>query len=1160
MIPTATQHPLPRDGTSQEGRVPPALDPARRLLDDRELEALLGQLTGCSRLLIYHDLGNRARGTWEPFFAPHFAVRLATLANTGPAEFRADVARLSPALTSGTATDRLNATRRLLLLCARTIGGLGREWESLQRTAFGPVFSRSLYGLLRPTLVRVLALAKVAPDDDDARWLEPWHGLLPAGLWQLEVDGVPPATDPPDAAQFQPALARALTQLAEQIAVLQERVAAEAAAMLSGAPLTDGSQPPHLGLFLAWLRLFRHGQAALNDLVRRHLEFYYRCVLRIAPRAAVPDRAFVVAELAKNAAEMRLPEGTLLHAGKDAAKAAIQFSTVRDVQLNRARVIEKRSTFLDRAAHGCVRAAMVADSADGLGEALPDDSPAWPAFGHPGLPAGRLGLALAAPVLRLTGGTKTVTLTLGLSNPARDTLRERCNAALPAGAPGPDATGEWPLDGLFTVSLTAPDGWWTPSPSTVQGRFAPDAEPPALRLAISGIPVEQTIAAHVAETHQRAYRTPWPVLELTRNPPTAAQPGSLLDGLQLVSASIECQVTGDTHLVVANDAGAVDAAKPFPAFGAGPSVNSSLYVGSPEIFAKQLTALRLKPEWKNLPTDLTGHFADYATHTKQAATFRLDVGYLEGGAWKPLAKTGQLALESPLWSLDPADLERFPAAPDLPEFTGLESGLSRGFVRLRLTSPAFAFGHAEYGNLVAYKVAEAIKNNALPTLPPPPLSPALLRLEAAYTAREGRDLSVAKRTADTLALFHVEPHGEWEVAASAPTVLPSPPADGTFHLGIENLAGGQEVALLFHLADGSGNPFVGYPAIVWEYLADDTWLEVPSNLRVSDSTHTLRRTGVAVFGIPAAATTDHTRMPSGRIWLRATATGAIDALNRAYAVTAQAVEAVFVPQPANDLSRLEDPLPAGSVARLAVAQPTIKKVLQPLPSTGGRTAEQGTAYYRRVSERLRHRRRAVASWDYERLLLEAFPALHKVKCIPHTSPDAPDSALAPGHVTVVLVPVLTADAFDRRRPAASQDLLAEVRKFLANLVSAHVRLHVVNAAYEEVKVEATLVLRAGRTDTGFYEMQAAAEVTGWLTPWVSGVQPAPSFDAGLYPSAILNFLEERDYVDYVAGFHVRHLRGSTLVALDPAKLEPTTERSLLTSAATHEFAVLPPAP
>jgi hypothetical protein len=60
----------------------------------------------------------------------------------------------------------------------------------------------------------------------------------------------------------------------------------------------------------------------------------------------------------------------------------------------------------------------------------------------------------------------------------------------------------------------------------------------------------------------------------------------------------------------------------------------------------------------------------------------------------------------------------------------------------------------------------------------------------------------------------------------------------------------------------------------------------------------------------------------------------------------------------------------------------------------------------------------------------------------------------------------------------------------------------------------------------------------------------------LYPSTILNFLDERDYVDYVKDFHVRQFSGAAVVAVDPVKLVPTTERSLLISATSHTLTVL----
>ena len=62
------------------------------------------------------------------------------------------------------------------------------------------------------------------------------------------------------------------------------------------------------------------------------------------------------------------------------------------------------------------------------------------------------------------------------------------------------------------------------------------------------------------------------------------------------------------------------------------------------------------------------------------------------------------------------------------------------------------------------------------------------------------------------------------------------------------------------------------------------------------------------------------------------------------------------------------------------------------------------AFYVRVSERLRHKARAITIWDYEHLILEAFPLIHKVKCLNHTkSVDADYNEVLHGHVTIITI-------------------------------------------------------------------------------------------------------------------------------------------------------------
>src|SRR5690606_715961 len=108
----------------------------------------------------------------------------------------------------------------------------------------------------------------------------------------------------------------------------------------------------------------------------------------------------------------------------------------------------------------------------------------------------------------------------------------------------------------------------------------------------------------------------WPVLELSlshgdgsRNYDYAAFEGVRLQGLELeVSCgwqSANYNQDGIKRLVLVSDVGNVDPTKPFLPFGARPGKGSSLIMGSPELFQKSGTRLRLFLEWDQLPSQTT---------------------------------------------------------------------------------------------------------------------------------------------------------------------------------------------------------------------------------------------------------------------------------------------------------------------------------------------------------------------------------------------------------------------------------------------------------------------------------------------------------------------------------------------------------------------------
>ena len=86
----------------------------------------------------------------------------------------------------------------------------------------------------------------------------------------------------------------------------------------------------------------------------------------------------------------------------------------------------------------------------------------------------------------------------------------------------------------------------------------------------------------------------------------------------------------------------------------------------------------------------------------------------------------------------------------------------------------------------------------------------------------------------------------------------------------------------------------------------------------------------------------------------------------------------------NELSHLKKGLPERLIQKFVEKNPEIKSVEQPYSSFGGKEAENEKDFYIRISERLRHKNRASSAWDYEHLVLEAFPQISFALCIAHS--------------------------------------------------------------------------------------------------------------------------------------------------------------------------------
>ncbi len=414
-------------------------------------------------------------------------------------------------------------------------------------------------------------------------------------------------------------------------------------------------------------------------------------------------------------------------------------------------------------------------------------------------------------------------------------------------------------------------------------------------------------------------------------------------------------------------------------------------------------------------------------------------------------------------------------------------------------------------------------------IPNEPWTPIIKNISLDYTA---------SATTEDIELIHLYPYAgtyKKEAIASLPTasqprtyLFPTYCDEGTLYIGLKDLQPGSNVNMLFQLAEATADSESEKEMVQWYYLENNNWKVLRNGFEVlDDDTDGLTTSGIVKFALPANMTNENTILPKGLHWIKATIPQNSRTVSETIAIYTQAVKATFTKAAGNDTLRLSAPLTAGSLAKLEVADSSVKKTTQPFDSFGGRQAEAEGHFYVRVSELLRHKGRAIQKFDYERLVLEGFPQIFKVKCVTHSfALDANkyinDIPLAPGYVLLAVIPDLNQlKAAQQFEPKVPVSILENIEEYLRLRTSPFARVKAMNPRYEKVHFCLKVKLHLGK-DENFYKEQLQQDLKEFLAPWAVGVYDKLSFGQCINQSDIVQFLETLHYLDYIIELKMEH--------------------------------------
>jgi hypothetical protein len=700
--------------------------------------------------------------------------------------------------------------------------------------------------------------------------------------------------------------------------------------------------------------------------------------------------------------------------------------------------------------------------------------------------------------------------------------------------------------GAWSARLSTATGWLElPEVFAMHGAEASTAA--GLHLMLRLRPDHPAIVAAAAAVHGGEWPAR-PVLELQLCSRSRLFASSLLQQLPLEQVSLRVEVRGLRSVQLHNQLGRLDAGKPFQPFGPLPDASSYLVFGHPELTSKALQQVRVHLQWNGLPPQSwADHYDGYADSPWHPADLRVTPALLVNGQW-----LGETAPGLPLF--DAGSTARSAARPAATQVLDLggestllrlhrpadvasaeaEFGLSsrQGFFRLQLSGSPHAFGHTLYPRLMSERLVANSRLKVPLPLPNPPYTPTLgsMRLDyvaSAVIAARPEGLAEEGSAGELMYLTPFGVHPLRRIAQSRPIhVLQRWPSRGQLLIGLQGPAGvspsGPLSLMLQMRAQAAAEPLDHQPPdLRWQVWCADDWVTLDPVRVLVDGTEGLLHSGVIVLDLPAGMTPDGPGLPAGCFWIRLLGDGDLGLLAGLLGVWTNGLLArqceAGVQQGDDETPDPGSPLQPRSIQAAEDAVPGLAAVLQPWPSFGGQLRQQDAGWMTRTAERLRHRGRASTPWDFERLVLDAFDSVGKVRCIGRSELD-PQAAL-----TLVVVPRLPAgqDVEGSEAPRLDAATLAAIRRFVFERMAPCTPLLVRNAAYERIQVRCSLRLLAAEVP-GERLRQLNAAVRDFLSPWREGGLTG-RFDWQLRAEEIEALLRGQPGVDSVGPVSLLHI-------------------------------------
>lgn len=597
---------------------------------------------------------------------------------------------------------------------------------------------------------------------------------------------------------------------------------------------------------------------------------------------------------------------------------------------------------------------------------------------------------------------------------------------------------------------------------------------------------------------------------------------------------ITVKVNNFKSFTLDSDFGNIDVEKPFYPFGEFPKNGNSIFISSNEFFIKNnaeanFTFSSILPP--AIKIRRTSEKAKDVPSPEKWIKDKVNIYQLNNNTWQDYSGTLK-----PVVNTYPLKEYRFDEA---------DEATSNGKIKIELD-------YYEYkGETFLQNFIQASQDKTRL-----PYKPRVKEFIFNYTTSQTIDLYTRKNEKNPVEVYKSLPFGFEKINKGAFKFSKNNNLEGELYLGFDNAVANDGLSLLIQLEEGTANPQLEPAAVSWYYLTNNAWEEIEANT-MGDETLSLTQSGLVSITIPEYKVLTNTKLAPGLFWLKIKISN-IYAVCKFIGIHTQALKAVLTDFESAGITFTEN-TSKETINKAYRPINAVKKILQPYTSFGGKIAEPDELLYTRISERLRHKNRAITTWDYEKIILQEFPEVYRVKTLSHYRYDTQISNVSAGYTTLIPVAKSSGSENISWRPLLSLNKMLRIKEYLGKIASPHARINVKPPKAEMIEVHFNVKFHSKPgMDTRLYINRLMETINAYLSPWAyEGNEVA--FATNIEFSSIIQLVDNQEYVDYLTDFKISQFVldennqkiGGAIQNL--TKITPQTDFTLFIPNETHQI-------